>query len=500
MTVSSVLYTIAVYLTIAAALLSHPTSSCLALLPLSRCYCQSSRTLRTLPTESCTSTLARDIRCFAKPPPSAFFDLEAIEAYESQLQLEQQARLAQEVGKSGNADDDGSQDEEWDDDEDSEGSNEIVTVQITKDIDGKRIDAALSVLLPALSRSVCATLIEDKRVTLVSEANKVVTREVMDVKKYKVQAGQVFEVSVPQEEAPYDVVPQDIPLDVLFEDEHMIVINKAADMVVHPAAGNWDGTIVNALAYYFSNKSKLGAGDIFDMEQSQDDTGAPDNSPYIALAGDNIGKVKTLRPGIVHRLDKGTTGVLVIAKTRASLAALSDAFASRKVKKTYITVAVGNPGDKFTIDKPIGRHPIHRQRMRVVPNPHRQSSAGESGLMVGRQAVSHVETLAFNGRLSLLKVRIETGRTHQIRVHLQDNRTPVYGDPVYGLSDWNARLKKQHSIQRPLLHAYELAIDHPITGERMKFCAPMPPDMAKVAKAIYPSGPTDEQAMFARLE
>jgi 23S rRNA pseudouridine1911/1915/1917 synthase len=173
-------------------------------------------------------------------------------------------------------------------------------------------------------------------------------------------------------------------------------------------------------------------------------------------------------------------------------------------------MTVGNPGKRVVIDKPIGRHPIHRQRMRVVPDPHRKDSSGmapkdripssTSPLPVsktGRRALSYVDTLAFDGKLSLVQVRIETGRTHQIRVHLQDRKTPIYGDDVYGIADWNKRLMKSHKIQRPLLHAYRLELEHPITGEPMAFEAPMAGDMSTLAKVLWREGPNKIPAAFS---
>ena len=184
-----------------------------------------------------------------------------------------------------------------------------------------------------------------------------------------------------------------------------------------------------------------------------------------------------------------------MAKTASALASLSQAFADRKVKKQYLAVAIGNPGDDQWIDKPIGRHPLHRQRMRVVPNP--SSSMGSRGqarltdnvtAKQGRSALSHIHTIHHDGKLSVVQVRIATGRTHQIRVHLQDHGTPIYGDDVYGLADWNKALNARRGITRPLLHAQKLEIDHPVTGEALLFEAPLAPDMLEVINSILPAG------------
>lgn len=374
------------------------------------------------------------------------------------------------------------------------------TYTIPPDLDGSRIDAALGALDSDLSRSLCGTLVSDGFVSVLAagepNAPSAVTR-----KSHRVSEGDALTVRYVREEAPTEIIPQDIPLEVLFEDEHMIVLNKAAGMVVHPAAGNWDGTVVNALAHYLSKVSVHGAGEFVTEGGHVDAVALGDGVDVEGTDGEAL----LFRPGVVHRLDKGTTGVLVVAKTREALAALSESFAQRRAKKTYITVTVGNPGKRVVIDKPIGRHPVHRQRMRVVPEPSKKDligrrpalgSASKPPSQAGRRALSFVDTLAFDGRLSVAEVRIETGRTHQIRVHLQDRRTPVYGDDVYGLPDWNKRLAKTHGVERPLLHAARLEVDHPITGERLVLRAPMTEDMAKIVDGIWPQGREERPDLY----
>jgi 23S rRNA pseudouridine1911/1915/1917 synthase len=268
----------------------------------------------------------------------------------------------------------------------------------------------------------------------------------------------------------------------------------------HPAAGNWDGTVVNALAYYLMNDSPFGSGEFFinDAEGEDSKEFCMANNEADVNQNDSVtNSIPTLRPGIVHRLDKGTSGVLVVAKTSSALASLSEAFANRKVKKQYLAVAIGNPGEDQWIDKSIGRHPLHRQRMRVVPNPSSSmSSRGQTRLTgsastsiakQGRPALSHIHTIHHDGKLSVVQVRIATGRTHQIRVHLQDHGTPIYGDDVYGLADWNKILSARRGITRPLLHAQRLEVDHPVTGEALVFEAPVAHDMMEVINAILPS-------------
>jgi 23S rRNA pseudouridine1911/1915/1917 synthase len=426
----------------------------------------------------------RSVAIWARAPPVSNFDLDAIEAFETKMDLEPLTAM-----KADDKEDDDDDEEEniWED------NNTAQEFTVPEELDGKRIDAALASLIvepTTMSRSACGNLVAGGGVQLVQGEKKTT----LDRKSFKVQAGTVLRVQLPKDETPVEIIPQNLPLNIIYEDEHMIVLNKAAGMVVHPATGNWDGTVVNALAYYLANESPYGSGDFVGsnlLDENTDPTGAD-------------GETVSFRPGVVHRLDKGTTGVLVVAKTTHTLAELSSSFAARTVKKTYMAVTVGNPGTRATIDRPIGRHPVHRQRMRVVPDPHRKDSSGmapkdrlsASPSQTGRRAVSHVDMLAFDGRLSVVQVRIETGRTHQIRVHLQDRHTPIYGDDVYGLSDWNKRLSKTHAIERPLLHAYRLEVDHPVSGERMVFTAPLAEDMKTIARAVWPSGQEERPELF----
>jgi 23S rRNA pseudouridine1911/1915/1917 synthase len=426
-------------------------------------------------------------KCWAKPPPTTDFDLDAIEEFEAQLDLSPD-----------NLESEACFDDEDKDDEVTVDSDNIKLYTIPHELDNKRIDAALAALEPTLSRSACGNMLAEGQVRLV-EGDEFT---VLDRKAYKVRAGITLRVAMPVDEKPVAIVAQDLPLDILYEDEQMIVLNKAAGMVVHPAAGNWDGTVVNALAFYLA-KSPHGSGDFVGADGKFNKL---DEAKSIEVDGTE-GETVSFRPGIVHRLDKGTTGILVVAKTTRALSALSAAFAARKVKKTYLAVTVGNPGKRVTIDKPIGRHPMHRQRMRVVPDPHKRDSSGmapkdrmahggTSLSQQGRRALSYVDTLAFDGKLSVVQVRIETGRTHQIRVHLQDRHTPIYGDDVYGLADWNKRLSKTHAIARPLLHAHRLELDHPLTGEHMVFMAPMAEDMTQLAQAVWPQGKEEQPELF----
>ena len=405
---------------------------------------------------------------WAKPPPISHFDLASIEAFEATVDSEDNPSS---IHNFNNEDDQSLSIED----------NNIQMVSIPHELDGKRVDAALSAIMePQLSRSACGKMVVDGCVNQILFAEGKEIEVLLNRKSSKVEAGMMLRILLPKNEIPDEIVKQKIPLKIVYEDEHMIVINKDAGMVVHPAAGNWDGTVVNALAYYLANESPYGMGDfVGDVDGDAD----PD---YIL----------NLRPGIVHRLDKGTTGILIVSKTKQAHAILSAAFAERTVKKTYLAITVGNPGKRVSIDKAIGRHPVHRQRMRVVPDRNHKNSYGAtsktkmqySSTQSGKRAISFVDTLQFDGKLSVAQVRIETGRTHQIRVHLQDRHTPIYGDDVYGISDWNKRLRKAHNIQRPLLHAHRVEINHPMTGQHMVFVAPMAKDMVSIAKGIWPDG------------
>lgn len=233
-----------------------------------------------------------------------------------------------------------------------------------------------------------------------------------------------------------NIGPEDIPLEVVFEDEDILVINKPAGLVVHPAVGNWTGTFVNALLYYCRSLA------------------AEDPS--------------SIRPGIVHRLDKDTSGLLIAAKNLVAQQHLIEMFAQRQVHKEYLAICIGNPG-QAEIKAPIGRHPIHRKKMAVR----------EEG---GRQAHSRVSTLAFDGNLSLVKIILETGRTHQIRVHMLHQGTPVLGDALYG----SAASNKKYGVTRQLLHAHLLRFRHPITGSMIELTAPLPADFSHFTKKISP--------------
>jgi len=395
----------------------------------------------------------------AKPSPKASFDLDAIEAFESQLEELEEQQQQQFVSEQDNGAVPINQLPS------KTSSSDAQILVVPPELHNKRIDAAIAALLkPELSRSICGNLVAEGRVQRLSLDNAGnhddedignLPGEILDRKSFKVEEGMTLRVSLPQEEQPTEIVAQDLPLDILYEDEYMIVLNKAAHMVVHPAAGNWDGTVVNALAYYLP-RSSHGRGDFIDADgkpiasasfstsnndYDNDDMATAAAQQTDALDGQSIDEKATLllRPGIVHRLDKGTTGVLVVAKTARALTALSEKFANRHVSKTYLAITVGNPGNNVKIDKPIGRHPVHRQRMRVVPDPRQRNSqsrlvppsrdqiAKRAPSVAGRRALSYVDSLAFDGKLSLVRVKIETGRTHQVSLYLP--KLSIYFSP-----------------------------------------------------------------------
>ncbi len=292
-------------------------------------------------------------------------------------------------------------------------------MEILADATHDRLDAWLASEIEELSRSRIQELIREQHILLNGKPAK---------PRGSVKPGDLATVIVP-EAVPDIAAPQEIPLDIIFEDEHLLVIHKAHGMVVHPAPGNNDGTLVNALLYHCEGK----------------------------LSG--IGGVE--RPGIVHRLDKDTSGCLVVAKTDPAHQGLVAQFAERTtMEKLYLAVSDGIPTPgKDTVFTHIGRHPVNRQKMAVVNPPG------------GKAAITDYKILATDPatRTALILCHLHTGRTHQIRVHLHHKGTPILGDPIYG---------KKHEVPAPrlMLHAWKLAFDHPVTREKLRFTAPPPPE------------------------
>jgi 23S rRNA pseudouridine1911/1915/1917 synthase len=303
-------------------------------------------------------------------------------------------------------------------------------VVIPDSLAGARLDRALGELLTGHSRSALARLVEQGLVRI--------DTAVAAKPSQRVEAGQQVEVDFPEAKATA-IVPQDLPLEVLFEDGDVVVINKPAGIVVHPAAGHADETLVNALLFHVRDLSGIGG---------------------------------ELRPGIVHRLDKDTSGVLVIAKHDAAHRALTAAWGTPSVKKEYLALVYGTPSKSSgTIEAPIGRDPRDRKKMSVV--------AG------GRPSITDYTVIERHRYLSLLRCSLRTGRTHQIRVHLKHLGHPIVGDPLYSGPQWKGipdkKLQKMlAAVGRQMLHAARLAFVHPTTGAAMNVEAELPADFAEL--------------------
>lgn len=310
--------------------------------------------------------------------------------------------------------------------------HEIHRLTVSEESEGERLDLFLVRKAPDLSRTCVQTLIRAGQVS--------VSGEICLLPKRKLISGEQVVLDVPPPEKPEFATPEKIPLEILYEDDSLLVVNKPPGMVVHPAAGNWSGTLVNAL---------LGR-----------ETELPDE-------GDGA---DPLRPGIVHRLDKETSGALVIAKTPRAHRILSKAFAERTVKKIYLAIVHGWPVPAAAVLKTaFGRHKTDRRKMAVLRN-------GE-----GREAVTAYQTLRngfLNGaKASLLRIQLHTGRTHQIRVHMSHIGCPLAGETLYNRG-------RAALFQRQMLHAWKLAFDHPLTGEHLSFEAPVPSDFREAAAAL----------------
>lgn len=289
-----------------------------------------------------------------------------------------------------------------------------------------------------LTRSAVTRLIEEGAVTVNSKSV---------AKNYKIAKGDVVEIVLPDPEAA-EALPENIPLDVVYEDDDIIVINKPVGMVVHPAAGNPNGTLVNALLYHCGS----------------------------SLSG--VGGV--IRPGIVHRIDKDTSGLLVVAKNDEAHLALSAQLKEHHISRIYTAIAIGNFREESgTVDAPIGRHPVDRKKMAVIHNSDLRS----------REAITHWSVLARGeadgNAFTLLRCQLETGRTHQIRVHMASVGHPLLGDAVYGGANTRFEARHRASIAGQCLHAGELHLTHPRTGKEMQFTAPMPANMQHVVDILF---------------
>ncbi len=288
---------------------------------------------------------------------------------------------------------------------------------------GARIDVCLAAKL-GVSRSNMQKLLEEGRV---KRGDKVLKAN------YKVREGEVYTVDIPEPE-PIEAVPEDIPLDIIYEDGDVVVLNKARGMVVHPAPGNYTGTLVNALLYHCKNLSGINSA---------------------------------IRPGIVHRLDKDTSGIMIVAKNDAAHIALSQQIQSKTAVRTYLAVVRGNiKTDSGTIETQIARDKNDRKKMAVVKEG-------------GREAITDYEVLERFGKYTLVRCKLRTGRTHQIRVHMEYLGYPLVGDPKY------SPMKTPFAIKGQALHSHTLEFTHPRTGGRMKFEAPLPEDMHKIITRLH---------------
>ena len=304
--------------------------------------------------------------------------------------------------------------------------------RVENDSAGKRLDAFVSEAAE-ITRSTAAKLIEDADVLVMG---------VKKAKNYKVRVGDEVSVELPEPEE-YDVTPENIPLEVVYEDEYIIVINKPSGMVVHPAPGNYSGTLVNALLYHCRD----------------------------SLSG--IGGV--MRPGIVHRIDKDTSGLLVVAKCDEAHAALSEELKYHGIEREYHALVVGGFKDECgTVDYPIGRHPVDRKKMAVI-----RDGSGNA-----REAVTHYTVLERFGNITHLALKLETGRTHQIRVHMSYTGHALLGDEVYAKSKTRFEALHPSLFDGQALHAKRLTLTHPKTKERMVFECELPDNFKKALELL----------------
>ena len=288
---------------------------------------------------------------------------------------------------------------------------------------GKRLDLFVISVIKDLSRMNAKRLIEDGNVQVNSKNSKV---------SYKVQNGDIIEIHIPEAKQ-LDLKAQEIPIEVVYEDSDIIVVNKPKGLVVHPANGNWDGTLVNAI---------------------------------MAICKDSLSGIGgEVRPGIVHRLDKDTSGLLIIAKNDKAHINMSNEIKNREVKKVYIALVRGIVAEnEATINMPIGRSNKDRKKMAVVKN--------------GKEAITHFKVIKRFDKYTLLEVKIDTGRTHQIRVHLSEIGHPVVGDEIYSNG------KNEFGVHGQLLHAKSLDFKHPITGKDMHLEAELPVEFKNVLKKL----------------
>jgi len=314
------------------------------------------------------------------------------------------------------------------------GGHQVISVELKPSHSGWRLDRALADAVPTLSRERLKSLIRSGAVQ--SEASIAVRDPAL-----KVRGQEKYRLTIP-EPTPAHNEPQDIPLRVVFEDEHLLVVDKPAGLVVHPAAGNPDGTLVNALLHHCGG----------------------------SLSG--IGGVA--RPGIVHRIDKDTSGLLVVAKTDVAHEGLARQFAAHSIERRYLAIVAGLPKTaEGIVDAALARSSTNRKKISIVEGSR------------GKRAVTHWRRLQILRDAALVECRLETGRTHQVRVHMASLGHPLLGDPVYGRSGKGSReLLKRLNFRRQALHAAELGFIHPVTKHRLSFASGMPADMQELFTAL----------------
>jgi 23S rRNA pseudouridine1911/1915/1917 synthase len=322
-------------------------------------------------------------------------------------------------------------------DETEELAGEQLCFRVGSNIKLRRLDQYLSGRFSHFSRTHLQTLIKEQGVNVNGRPAK---------PSHKLSPGDQIDLILPPREL-RELIPENIPLSILYEDEDLIVINKQADLIVHPARGYKSGTLVNALVYHFKNTLSAGTADF--------------------------------RPGIVHRLDRHTTGVIIAAKNDTAHWKLSRQFAQRTTKKTYIAIVHGMPElDADCIDLPLGVHPIFHERYAVRPD-------------IGKAAITLYRVIERFRGYSLLELDLKTGRTHQIRVHLSYLKHPIVADDLYGgriVYPWQVEDRpsaaEEPLMARPALHAWKLEIEHPATRKRILFTAPLPKDMQGFLEAL----------------
>ncbi|MBK8270151.1 MAG: RluA family pseudouridine synthase [Planctomycetes bacterium] len=320
-------------------------------------------------------------------------------------------------------------------------------IVIAKKLPGRRLDKYLHGRFRKISRTIIQRQIKRGEITVNGKPTK---------NSYEMEAGDVIDMSFPVPE-PYEVTPENIPLDIVYEDDYIIAVNKPASMIVHPARREQRGTIANALAYYSAKLAKT-------------------DDPF--------------RPGIVHRLDKNTTGIMVVAKTDEVHWRLSLQFERRETEKVYVAVVHGAPTfDEDVIDVPIGQHPTVHDR--YVATGFAERMGGKFAKKLSKEAVTRYKVLERFSGFSLVELYPKTGRTHQLRIHMSHIRHPIVGDPFYG----GRNISLRHATGRPgdsdeirwkrqMLHAHRLRVTHPITNQPLEVTAPLAPDMQELLDTL----------------